>query len=102
MPAGGPARTSLHRRSISEKHPIFGHLTHNLLTVILLGVGGRRAVLIEQVEAIRRRYGRVAFDDPGTGILRETVYDASVPVWLSAVALRIRFEESGPPAAETP
>ena len=51
---------------------------------------------------MRRRYGRVVFDDPGTGILRETVYDASVPVWLSAVALRIRFEESGPPWAETP
>ena len=60
-----------------------------------------RAVLIEQVEAIRRRYGRVIFDAPGTGIPRETVYDASVPVWLNAAALQIRLEESGSPGAET-
>ena len=68
---------------------------------MLLWTGGHRAVLIEQVEAIRCRYGRVVFD-PGTAILRETVYDASVLVWLSAVALQIRFGESGPPGAETP
>ena len=47
-----------------------------------------RAVLIEQVEAIRRRYGRVMFDDPGTAILWATVYDASVLVWLSAAGFR--------------
>ena len=61
-----------------------------------------RAVLIKQVEAIRRRYGSVMFDDRGTGILRETVYNASVLVWLSAVALQIRVEESAPPGAENP
>ena len=68
---------------------------------MLLWASGHRAVLIEQVEAIRRRYGSVVFDDPGTGIPRETVYEASVLVWLNAVALQIRFEESGSPGAET-
>ena len=39
---------------------------------------------------------------PPRAFLMEALRDASVPVWLGALALRSRPEDLAPPGAETP